>query len=194
MQTFLSNVKIGIAGAALLLAMSPAIGQQPETLHAAHDSSRGPAVNGPLVAKVRAATARYVDVDVATAEGWVRGTPCVSGPQSGAMGVHYLLPARVGDGAVNASEPEALIYEPSPGGDMRLVAVEYIVIAGDWASQHPEGGTPAVDGHLMHYVGAPNRYGLPAFYELHVWAWQDNPSGAFADFNSKVTCESQPAI
>jgi hypothetical protein len=38
-------------------------------------------------------------------------------------------------------------------------------------------------------VGAPNRYGLPAFYELHVWAWKTNPSGMFADWNPRVSCE-----
>jgi hypothetical protein len=109
------------------------------------------------------------------------------------MGVHYILPARVGDGALNASEPEALIYEPLPSGALRLVGVEFIVLAADWAKAHPEGGTPAVDGQLTHYVGEPNRYGLPAFYELHVWAWENNPSGVFADWNNRVTCENQRA-
>jgi len=156
-------------------------------MHASQQS----APKSPLVNKVRAATARYVDINVATKEGWVRGTPCVSGPNSGAMGVHFILPARIGDGALNASEPEALIYEPMANGAMRLVGVEFIVLAGDWAKAHPEGGTPQVDGHLTHLVGEPNRYGLPAFYELHVWAWENNPSGAFADFNSRVTCENQ---
>jgi hypothetical protein len=43
-------------------------------------------------------------------------------------------------------------------------------------------------GQHFHYVGSPNRYGLPAFYELHVWAWRDNPNGTFADWNPKVSC------
>ena len=145
----------------------------------------------PLVEKVRAVTSKYADIRVATKEGWVQATPCVSSPSSGAMGVHYVLPARVGDGTINASEPEALIYEPQPNGALRLVGVEYIVLAGDWAKLHKEGGAPSVDGHLMHYVGEPNRYGLPAFYEMHVWAWEKNPSGNFVDFNTKVTCDSQ---
>ena len=38
-------------------------------------------------------------------------------------------------------------------------------------------------------MSAPNRFGLPAFFELHVWAWRDNPNGAFVDWNNKVTCE-----
>jgi hypothetical protein len=146
----------------------------------------------PLVDKVRMATARYLDINVALNEGWVQATPCVSGPTSGAMGVHFVLPQRVGDGALNASEPEALIYEPLPNGAMRLVGVEFIVIASDWADKHPEGGTPAVDGHLTNLVSEPNRYGLHSFYELHVWAWEHNPNGSFSDWNTRVSCDNQP--
>jgi hypothetical protein len=158
-----------------------------------HDRAAGVDDDAPLVRKVRLATARFRNIDVATAEGWVRATPCVSGPSSGAMGVHLVLPPRVGDGTIDADEPEALIYEPMPNGRMRLVGVEYIVLAADWARLNPAGGAPSVDGHLMNYVGEPNRYGLPAFYELHVWGWKRNPNGSFADWNSEVTCDHQPA-
>jgi hypothetical protein len=149
--------------------------------------------SSPLVDKVRAATARYLDVAVARAEGWVPATPCVSGPDTGAMGVHFVLPSRLGDGVIDASEPEFLIYEPLPGGGLRLVGVDFAVIAGDWEKLHPEGGVPVVDGHLMNYIGEPNRYGLHAFYEMHVWAWQGNPAGSFADWNPQVKCDAQPA-
>jgi hypothetical protein len=147
--------------------------------------------SSPLVEKVREATRRYRDINVATAEGWVPGTPCVSGPNEGAMGVHFVLPARIGDGTLNAEEPEALIYEPLPNGAYRLVGVEFIVLAADWAARHPEGGAPALEGHLTNYVGEPNRYGLPAFHEIHVWAWERNPKGNFADWNTVVTCDKQ---
>src|SRR4051794_20963117 len=145
----------------------------------------------PLVDKVRAATARFLDVNVAVAEGWVPATPCVSGPSAGAMGVHFVLPSRVGDGVLDATQPESLIYEPLGDGSLRLVGVEFIVLASDWARLHPDGQPPVVDGHLTNYVSEPNRYGLPAFYELHVWAWEHNPNGAFADWNTRVTCEAQ---
>jgi hypothetical protein len=147
----------------------------------------------PLVDKVRDATSRYLDVNVAMGDGWVPATPCVSGPMSGAMGVHFILPTRLRDGVLAASEPEALIYEPQPNGAMRLVGVEFIVLATDWSSLHNDGSVPQVDGHLTNYVGEPNRYGLPAFYELHVWAWEDNPNGSFADWNTRVSCDSQAA-
>jgi len=151
-------------------------------------SNRDPS---PLIDKVRRATARFRDINVALGETWVRGTPCVSGPEAGAMGVHFILPSRVGDGVLNANEPEALIYEPLPGGAFRLVGVEFIVLADDWARLNPGGATPALDGHLTHLVEAPNRYGLPSFYELHVWAWENNPKGSFADWNTQVSCEKQ---
>ena len=44
-------------------------------------------------------------------------------------------------------------------------------------------------GQLFLLVGSPNRSGLPACYELHVWAWKSNPLGMFADFNANISCE-----
>lgn len=168
--------------------------------YAASPSVRGPAqigsnsrIQAPLIEKVRVATERYKDVNVAVSEGWVQATPCVSGPDFGAMGVHFVLPSRLGDGVLSPEQPEALIYEPLPNGAARLVAVEFIVIASIWASQNPGGGPPSLEGNLLNYVPEPNRFGLPAFYELHVWAWEHNPSGSFADWNAAVSCEQQPA-
>jgi len=146
----------------------------------------------PLIDKVHDATAQYTDINVAIAQGWVMATPCVSGPDTGAMGVHLVLPSRISAGVLNAEQPEALIYEPMSNGAMRLVGVEFIVLASVWASNNPGGGVPALDGNLLNYIAAPNRYGLPAFYELHVWAWELNPKGSYADWNTHVTCDHQP--
>jgi len=147
----------------------------------------------PLIDKVHNATARYTNINAAIADGWVAATPCVSGPNTGAMGVHLVLPARISAGVLKAEEPEALIYEPMAKGAMRLVGVEFIVLASVWASNNPGGGVPALEGNLLNYVGAPNRYGLPAFYEMHVWAWEHNPLGNYTDWNTHVSCEHQAA-
>jgi hypothetical protein len=149
----------------------------------------------PLVKKVHDATAKYRDINVALnkEKGWAVATPCVSGPDHGAMGIHVVQGSRVADGILDPTQPEALIYEPLPNGAFRLVGVEFIQIADDWAARNPNGGVPSLDGNLMNLVGAPNRFGLPAFYELHVWAWEDNPTGNFSDWNNHVTCEKQPA-
>ncbi|HKE45124.1 MAG TPA: hypothetical protein VKB41_11380 [Steroidobacteraceae bacterium] len=144
----------------------------------------------PLVDKVRRATAKYRDINVMFAEGgWKAATPCVSGPNSGAMGVHFLKDGRVGDGILKPDEPEALIFQPMANGAMRLVGVEFIELKDVWDSIGNGGGKqPTLEGQLLNLVTEPNRYTLHAFYELHVWAWQDNPDGFFADWNSNVNC------
>ena len=151
-------------------------------------------VESPLVKKVHDATARYRNINVALykEKGWAVATPCVSGPDHGAMGIHVVQGSRIADGVLDPTAPEALIYEPLPNGYFRLVGVEFIQLADDWAARNPNGGVPSLDGNLMNLVGSPNRFGLPAFYELHVWAWEDNPSGNFSDWNNHVSCEKQP--
>jgi hypothetical protein len=148
--------------------------------------------DSPLVEKVRAATVRYLNINVALREGWTVATPCVSGPDTGAMGVHLVLGSRLSPAALNAEQPQALIYEPMANGAMRLVGVEFIQLEQDWASAHTM-GTPSLEGNLLNYISFPNRYGLPAFYEMHVWAFERNPKGSFADWNTHVTCEHQAA-
>jgi len=186
-----------VASAALLVAAvaSAPMSQADSTLDpfAAHEA-HAHAMHGarsPLVDKVRAATARFLDVNVAMAEGWVPATPCVSGPTAGAMGVHFVLPSRVGDGILDASQPESLIYEPLADGSLRLVGVEFIVIAGDWARLHPDGQPPVVDGHLTNYVAEPNRYGCRRSTSCTCGPGDQNPNGAFADWNTRVSCEAQ---
>lgn len=139
-----------------------------------------------LVGEVREATERFVDVAQATAAGYAPLLGCVSGPQEGAMGLHLVNNELVGDGTLDAARPEALLYEMR-NGRFRLLGVEYIVPAAAWHahSQPP----PVLAGQLFHHTDTPNRYGFPAFYELHVWAWQDNPRGTFVDWNPKVSCE-----
>ena len=51
-----------------------------------HENHRSKNGYAPLVDKVQRATRRYKNINVALGEGWVRGTPCVSGPSSGAVG------------------------------------------------------------------------------------------------------------
>jgi hypothetical protein len=142
-----------------------------------------------LVDDVRKATEQFIDVNAAVAANYSPFLGCVSGPDHGAMGVHYVNGALVGDGQIDASHPEALIYEPWQGG-MRLVGVEFIVDAATWLAQH-NNTPPVLEGQTFQFVGSPNRYGLAAFFELHVWAWRHNPNGAFVDWNTRVTCEGQ---
>ena len=143
-----------------------------------------------LVEEVRRATKRFQDVSAATSAGYAPFLGCVSGPQGGAMGIHYVNGDLVGDGKLDPMKPEALMYEPR-GGKLNLVGVEYIVIAAAWdaANKTP----PVLMGQTFHHTGSPNRYGIPAFYALHVWAWKANPAGMFVDWNPKVSCEEYTA-
>ena len=145
----------------------------------------------PLIDQVRHATEQYLEISTAMAQHFVAATPCVSGPDAGAMGVHFIRLDRVTSLVLDADQPQALIYEPMADGAMRLVGVEYIVLDSNWSAAHP-GTVPALQGNLLNYIAAPNRYGLPAFWEIHVWAWQQNPKGSYADWNTHVTCTNQP--
>ena len=140
-----------------------------------------------LVQDVRKATRKFLDVNNAGPAGYGPAFGCVSGPDHGAMGIHYVNGALVTDGKIEKEYPEALIYEPV-GNARRLVGVEYIVDAATWLANN--NNVPlSLDGQDFQFVGFPNRFGLDPFFELHVWAWRDNPQGAFVDWNNDVSCE-----
>ena len=142
--------------------------------------------NAPLAQEVRRATERYQDVAAATAAGYAPFLGCVSSPQDGAMGIHYVNGDLVGDGKLDVARPEALMYEQK-GNKLELVGVEYIVIASAWDAGNKT--PPTLMGQLFHHGTSPNRYGIPAYYALHVWAWKANPHGVFMDWNPQVSCE-----
>jgi hypothetical protein len=143
---------------------------------------------GALLNVVRQATARFKDVSVAEAEGYSLQFGCVSGPDSGAMGLHFVNGAIVASGVLDATRPQIVIYEPQPDGRLKLIGADYLLIASAWDASHT--GPPELMGQLFHYFETPNRFGLPAFYTLHVWAWKDNPNGAFVNWHPNVSCQS----
>jgi opacity protein-like surface antigen len=143
-------------------------------------------------ALARQGTAGYHDSSVITNDSnWfqlfdLQGITCIDDP-AGAMGIHFVNGARVGDPTENAAEPEAVIYEPTKNGRLRLVAVEYVVTKQAWEGAGNT-GRPHLFGQDFEFVPAGNRYGLPDFYELHAWIWRHNPSGMNEDWNPLVTC------
>jgi hypothetical protein len=153
--------------------------------HAGESKGEHPDTLIGLVRDVREVTQNFHDVTAAMAAGYVSVDSCESGPNEGAMGVHYVNAAFVDDGVLDVQRPEVLVYEPRDGR-LRLVAVEFFVIAEQWDAANP--GSPVLGGQLFNYVGAPNRLRLPPHYELHVWAWKRNPNGTFSDWNPKVSC------
>lgn len=146
-------------------------------------------VSAKLVQIVRESTAQFINVNNLKGTGYAPVFGCVSGPDHGAMGIHYINMGLVGDGVLNKYTPEALIYEPV-GNARRLVGVEYIVDAETWLANN-NNTPPQLEGQDFQFVPAPNRFGIPSFFELHVWAWRDNPQGAFVDWNNNVSCEGE---
>jgi len=141
-----------------------------------------------LVRTVRDATERFRDVAVAEAEGYSLMFGCVSGPDSGAMGLHYVNLALVGDGVLDPARPEIVIYEPLPDGRLKLTGADFLVFAADWHAANA--ATPQLMGQLLHLFESPNRFGLPDFYTLHVWAWKPNPTGTFVNWHANVSCDA----
>jgi len=154
----------------------------------AHATEVQKADASPLVAVVRAATERFKDVAVAEAEGYTLQFGCVSGPDAGAMGMHFVNGPLVGDGELDPTLPEIVIYEPQPNGRLRLIGADFLVLADAWNATHA--GPPELMGQLFHLFESPNRFGLPAFYTLHVWAWKESPTGTFVNWHANVSCDA----
>lgn len=131
-----------------------------------------------LVKSVRRATSKFHSTTQAIEAGYEPDDHCVSAPGLGGMGFHWVNPSLV-DPVFDPLKPEAILYAMGPGGNLRLMAVEYIVIDvgqpvpmfGD--QQFDVGGTPVPVPH----------------WSLHVWLYENNPSGIFAPFNPNISCQ-----
>jgi hypothetical protein len=69
---------------------------------------------------------------MAEAAGYQLHFGCVSDEYEGAMGMHFVNMALVGDGLLDATTPEIVIYEPRPNGRLKLIGADYLVIAEAW--------------------------------------------------------------
>jgi hypothetical protein len=121
---------------------------------------------------VRQATARYLDVAEAEADGYVD-----IGLFIPHMGWHYLKPELL-DAEFEAETPELLVYADDPcGGPRRLVAVEYAIPLE--LSKHAPVG----------FAGNADQWAVNTDFQLwtlHVWVWEYNPDGVFAPMNPRV--------
>ena len=126
------------------------------------------------VNELKAAMAKYEDVNVATSEGFFDVSGFVPN-----MGHHFLLPIRV-DGTFELMRPEIVLYAPDASGNMEFVAVEYVTPVADLDNpgSPPEGFTGSEDQwHLNTRLSQ---------WQLHVWIGKDNPDGVFAEFNPEI--------
>lgn len=133
------------------------------------------------LAQIRAATARFHDVDAAIAAGYAPTQVCVESPLGG-MGYHYVNFGAILDPALDVTKPEVLLFAPSADG-LRLVGVEWVVVDAD--QQMDTVDHHALLGQTFH---GPMTHGLPVHYDLHAWIWQPNVNGVFEDWNPAVHC------
>ncbi len=134
---------------------------------------------------------------MALADGYVGGGPCVAAPPGG-MGIHYANPGLM-EAPLDLLTPHLLLYVPTEDG-LKLIAVEYFTVA---LADTPDGPAPwfGEEEPDSWATTAPSLFGQtfegpmvghgpedPWHYDLHVWLWEENPRGMFADFNPNVIC------
>ncbi len=109
------------------------------------------------------------------------------------MGYHHKSPGRI-DRELDLAKPEAMIYAPTEGG-RKLMAIEYIYVDQDQNLATVEEVPNVFLGDEDQFAGPMRGHGtyrngepMPIHYDLHVWLWQDNPNGMFAQWNPDVTC------
>ena len=131
----------------------------------------------------RSHLANFEDVAAAEAAGYERFGDCMSSPQ-GAQGIHYRNVDLIGDPALDPMAPELLMYEPRSDGSLRLVGAEWIVFQQAW---HDAGSAPSPTLYGREFSLNTTLLDEP-FYALHLWVWQYNPLGLFANWNPLVQC------
>lgn len=169
------------------------------------------------VGAMRAAVARFQDVDVALAEGYVRdpANHCYTAemmgmpPDWGTMGIHYFRPDLLGvtatapkvDGNglnLDWSKPSILIYEPEADGSLAFVAIENLVFVDAWEAAG-NAAPPTLLGRTWDTMAddpateADEAHGFAPHHDQHVWLFRDNPRGALEPFNPAVTCAHHAA-
>lgn len=130
---------------------------------------------------VRALTQRYHTESVALADGFTATDDCVT-----SMGYHYVNFSRL-DTTLERSRPEALLYAPTAEGSRRLAGAEWIVVDRD-QNVGTDDDRPALFGHDFDGPMPGHGPGMPIHYDLHAYAWIENPYGGFATWNPAIAC------
>ena len=98
------------------------------------------------------------------------------------MGYHYFNAELMADLSTDVLQPEVLVYAPGPEGQLRLVAVEWVVPR---CELEPTRGVGAAE-RARDADAHPRARGRLLDHARLVW--QPNPAGMFADWNPEVTC------
>lgn len=148
----------------------------------------------------------FKDVNYALQQGYVRGSPCEQHPTLGAMGHHYVNPRLLGitsqpgqrvngNGTyIGTNPPPILLYIPDSNGGLRLAGIELLVFAEAWHQKHKQ--PPKFRGREFEYMAddpATSRdeaHNFAPHYDLHIWLFDHNPSGLYAQWNPALSCST----
>ena len=140
---------------------------------------------GRQLAALKKSLAPFQDVRAAEAAGFIPVSGCEVS-DAGAMGVHYLNPARAAQ-APDAIAPAVLLYAPTTDGTMRLLGAEWFQADAD-QDVATDGDRPTLFGQPFNGPMPGHNPMMPVHYDLHVWLYDSNPAGVFAPWNPSVHC------
>lgn len=175
---FVRNFRFAALGFALVAGLAAAIWSD----FGIAAEAQGPAESD--LKPLREAMSKYKDPIAAVHDGYWSTLGCVIYPD-GVMGIHFVNGQLIGPNP-DPMKPQALIYVPNDRG-LELVAVEWLVPVATGVKEAPvvygrkfegpmPGHEPLLPKELQHY-------------DLHMWLFQDNPNGLFADTNPNVSCK-----
>ena len=146
----------------------------------------------------------FKSVAYAESQGFRRRSACETHPTLGAMGFHYTNARLLGiTGLVNGrlngtgtytgvNPPPILLYAPDGRGGLKLVGIELLVFAAAWDAENKQ--PPKYRGREYNYMAdnpaTPHdeAHGFTPHYDLHIWLYEHNPSGLYAQWNPALSC------
>ena len=148
----------------------------------------------------------FKSVAYARSQGYIQASACESHPTLGGMGHHYINPRLLGitapvDGRINGTgtytdvePPPILLYAPDGKGGLKLVGIELLVFAEAWHASNKN--APKYRGREYNYMAdnsatpQDEAHGFMPHYDLHIWLFEHNPSGLYAQWTPALSCST----
>lgn len=156
--------------------------------------------------KIRAATAKYQDVEVAKSDGFTKASGMLPN-----HGIHFTKLTNFLR-TTDLTRPAGLVYVEKDGV-WSLVAVEYTAIlqpdkplipGGQWAKHeaacHYKDGNELLESNYFNCPKTHPKTGSeydswhPGVWTFHVWAWYPNPNGLFSAENPLLVTYNVPGV
>jgi hypothetical protein len=164
--------------------------------------------NAKTLADLKQFSVKFHDLDVAVDSGFgLLKLPPATAPDGcissraegeGGMGYHYTRGTNILDDSIGLLDPEFLVYAPKSGplkdgeARTRLAAFEYFLpFTPRWPAPGQPGFQAAPTLHDFSTTqGLPDVAFVPTErfggWMLHIWLWENNPAGEFANWNASV--------